>query len=95
MLGLPAPAGGVNCPVLPATVNVKLGPTLGLYFSISILLVFRSFFGFFGIFVGDLGFYCSHPHPDSPSFLRVFLSVASNPPIVGSGPFSAAFSLLA
>jgi len=51
-LGLPA-AGGANCPLLPVTVNVKLGPPLGLYFSFSILLVFISFFAFFGVFVGD------------------------------------------
>jgi len=93
-LGLPA-AGGTNCPLLPATVNVKLGPPLRLYFSFSILLVFSSFFAFFGVFIGDLGFYYSHPHPDSPLFLRVFLSVTSNPITVGSGPFSATFSLLA
>jgi len=55
-LGLLAAAGGVNCPLLSATVNVKLGPPLGLYFSFSILLVFSIFFSFFGIFVGDLGF---------------------------------------
>jgi len=40
-LGLTA-AGGANCP----TVNVKLGPPLGLYFSFSILLVFSSFLRF-------------------------------------------------
>jgi len=45
-LGLPAAAGGANCPLLPATVNVKLRPLLGLYFSFSILLVFSSFFCF-------------------------------------------------
>jgi len=44
-LGLPA-AGGTNCPLLPAIVNVKLGPPLGLYFSFSILLVFSSFLRF-------------------------------------------------
>jgi len=93
-MGLPAAAGGGNFPLLPATVNVKLGPPLGLYFSFSILLVFSSFIAFFGVFVGDSGFQYSYPHPDSPSFLRVFLSVASNPPTVGSGPFSATFSLL-
>jgi len=54
-LGLLA-AGGVNCPFLLATVNVKLGHSLGLYFSFSILLVFRIFWGFFGVLVGDLGF---------------------------------------
>jgi len=77
--GLPAAAGGANCPLLQATVNVKLGSPFGLYFSFSILSVFRSFIAFFGVFVGDLGFYYSHPHPDSPSFLSFFLSVASNP----------------
>jgi len=46
-LGLPAAAGGANCHLLPATVNVKLGPPLGLlYFSFSILLVFSSFLCF-------------------------------------------------
>jgi len=50
-LGLTAAAGGANYP----TVNVKLEPPLGLYFSFSILLVFSSFFAFFGVFVGDLG----------------------------------------
>jgi len=55
-LHLPAAAGGANCPLLPATVNVKLGSPLGLYFSFSILLVFSSFVAFFGVFVGDLGF---------------------------------------
>jgi len=40
-LGLPAAAGGANCPLLPATVNVKLGPPLGLYFSFSILFGFQ------------------------------------------------------
>jgi len=54
-LGLPA-AGGANCPLLPATVIVKLGPPLGLYFSFSILLVFSIFVTFFGVFGGDLGF---------------------------------------
>jgi len=49
-------AGGANCLLLPATVNVKLGPPLGIYFSCGILLVFSSFFAFFGVFVGDLGF---------------------------------------
>jgi len=39
-LGLPAAAGGANCPLLPATINVKLRPPHGLYFSVSILLVF-------------------------------------------------------
>jgi len=43
-MGLPAAAGGANCPLLSAIVNVKLGPPLGLYFSFSILLVFSSFF---------------------------------------------------
>jgi len=45
-LVLPAAAGGANCPLLPVTVNVKLGPSLGLYFSFSILLVFSSFLRF-------------------------------------------------
>jgi len=54
-LGLPA-AGGANFPLLPAIVNVKLGPPLGLYFSFSILLVSSSLFALFGVFVGDLGF---------------------------------------
>ena len=67
-------------------VKVTLGPSPSLYFRFSILLVFSSFFAFFGVFVGDLGFWYSYPHPDSPSFLRVFLRVASNPPTVGSGP---------
>jgi len=71
-LCLPAAAGGVNYPLLPATVNVTLGPPLGLYFSFSIILVFSRFVAFFGVFVGYLGFY-SHPHPDSSSFLRFFL----------------------
>jgi len=56
-LCLPAAAGGAICPLLPATVNVKLGLPLGLYFSFSILLVFSSFFAFLGVFVGDLGFF--------------------------------------
>jgi len=94
-LGLPAAAGGANCPLLEATINVKLGSPLRLCFSFSILLVISGFFALFRVFVGDLGFQYSHSHCDSPSFLRVFLSVASNPPTVGSGPFSAAFSLLA
>ena len=55
-LGLPTGAGGANCPLLPATINVKLGPPLSFYFSFRILLVFSSFFAFFGAFVGDLGF---------------------------------------
>jgi len=55
-LGLPAAAGGENCLLLPVTVNAKLGPPLDLYFSFSILLVFSSFFAFFGVFGGDLGF---------------------------------------
>jgi len=45
-LGLPAAAGGANCPLLPATVNVKLRPPLALYFSFSILLVFSIFLRF-------------------------------------------------
>jgi len=53
-LDLPAAAGGANCPFPQATVNVKLGPLFGLYFSFSILLVFCNFFAFFGEFVGDL-----------------------------------------
>jgi len=56
VFGQPAAAGGENCPLVPATVNVKLGPPLGLYFSFSILLVFSNFFAFFGVFAGDLGF---------------------------------------
>jgi len=54
-LDLPA-AGGVNCPLLQVTINVKLGLQLGLHFSISILLVFSSFCALFGVFVGDVGF---------------------------------------
>jgi len=53
-LGLPAAAKGASCPLLPAT--VILGSPLGLYFSFGILLVFSSFFAFFRVFVGDLGF---------------------------------------
>jgi len=51
-LGLPTAAGGANCPLLPATVKVKLEPPLGLYFGFSIILVFSSFFAFFGVFLG-------------------------------------------
>jgi len=29
------------------------------------------FFQFFSVFLGDLGFFYSHPHPDSTSFLLV------------------------
>ena len=45
-LGLPAAAGGANYPLLPPTVKVKLGPSLSLYFSFSILLVFSIFLHF-------------------------------------------------
>ena len=71
-LGLPAAAGGANCPLLPATVNVKLGPPLGLYFSFSIILVFSRVVAFFGVFVGYLGFY-SHPHRIHRHFSGFFL----------------------
>ena len=70
-LGSLATAGGANCPLLPGTVNVKLGPPLGLYFSFSIPLVFSSFLRFSEYL---LVIY-SHPHPDSPSFLRFFFWV--------------------
>jgi len=32
-------------------------------------------FAFFEVFVGDLGFQCGHPHPDSPPVLKFFYSV--------------------
>ena len=54
-LGLPA-AGGANCPLLSATLNVIPGSPLALYFSFNILFVFSSFFVVFGEFVSDLGF---------------------------------------
>ena len=46
-------------------------------FGFGIRLVFSRllFFAFFGLFSGDLGFYHSYPHPDSPSYLKFFPSV--------------------
>jgi len=46
--------------------------------SVLVLLWFSvgcRFFAFFGLFSGDLGFYHSYSHPDSPSFLTFFPSV--------------------
>ena len=45
-LGLPAAAGGANCPLLHVT-DVELGPPLSLYFSFSICLVCSRFLGGF------------------------------------------------
>jgi len=55
-LGLSAAAGGSNCLLLQATVNVTLGPPFSLYFSFSIFMIFSSCFAFFGLLSGDLGF---------------------------------------
>jgi len=56
-LGLPATADrGANCPLLPATVNVQLGPQL-TYTSVLVFFWFSVVvFAFFRVFVGDLGF---------------------------------------
>ena len=65
--------------------SVKTGPQLSLYFG----LVFfwfsvGCFFAFSGVFSGDLRFYCSYPHPSSPSFLKFFfLSVGQWSPYSG------------
>jgi len=90
-LGLPAAAGGVNCPFLQSILNVKLG-------ALSKLILFLVFFWisvavvFLGVIFGGLGFWYSHPHLDAPSFLSFFMSIASDTPIVASGPLSAMFS---
>jgi len=58
----------------PGKLNVKTRPPLSLYFGFSIILVFSRlfFFAFFGVLSGDLRFWYSHPHPDSPSFQASF-----------------------
>jgi len=43
---------GANRPL--GKLNVKIGPPLSLYFGFDILLVFSSFYAFFGVFSGDL-----------------------------------------
>jgi len=54
-LSLPAVAGVENCPILQATVNVKLGPLLA-YTSVLVFFWFLVVFTFFGVFFGDFGF---------------------------------------
>jgi len=58
----------------PGQLNVKTRPPLALYFGFSILLVFNrwSSFCIFRKFSVNLGFQYSHPHPDSPLFLKFF-----------------------
>jgi len=94
-LGLSAAAGGGNCLLLQATVNVKLGPPFSLYIGFSIRLVFSSFLDFlenFSVISGfSLAIYILIHHHFSGSFL----SVAGDTPAMASGLFSATFSLLA
>jgi len=74
----------------PGNLNVKPDRHLKRYFGFSIRLVFSRllFCVFFGLFSGDLGFSHSHPHPDSPSFLKFFFRVlAGGPWAVDSGHF--------
>ena len=83
----------VNCPLLQATVNAKLGPHLA-YTSVLVFFwrwavffcVFRSIFWWFrGLVV----------QPSTSGFTIIshfFLSVARDSPTVDSGPFSATFS---
>jgi len=87
---------GWIAPLLQATVNVKLGLQLSLYFDFSIVLVFsslfyvfRSIFRWFRVLVVQS---CTSGFTIISHF---FLSVASNSSTVASGPLSATFSLLA
>jgi len=46
---------------------------------------------FFGVFSSDLGYLCSHPPPDSLSFLKLFRVLVCRSPTVVSGPLSTKF----
>jgi len=61
----------------PWKVKFKSQASITLYFGFSIFFVFSEllFFAFFGVFSCDLRFYCSHPHPDSTSSIKIVLSV--------------------
>jgi len=86
----------VNCPLQQATVNAKLGPSLGLYFGFSSLLAFSSFFCVFeSIFRWFKVLVVQSSTSGFTIISHFFPSVASGSPTVASEPLSATFSLLA